>query len=110
MIGHHPIFSASILVTERRYALPLAGREMSPMDAAYFEGRLAVSIALMNAATDPGARRAHSGMVDGYHALVSGRPRRITRWPEGALASRYYNIGDALARWADDGGHWREVG
>jgi hypothetical protein len=78
------------------------------MDAAYFESRLAVSIALMNAATDPGARWAHSGMVEGYRALVSGKPRRIGQvGSQAALARRYYNMGDALARWADDGGHCR---
>jgi hypothetical protein len=76
------------------------------MDAAYFESRLADSIALMNAATDPGARWAHSGLVQGYRALVSGKPRGIAQMgPQAALARRYYNIGDALARWADDGGH-----
>jgi hypothetical protein len=74
------------------------------MDITYFEKRLAVSIALMNAATDPGARRAHRGMVDGYRALARGMPKKVAPpWPE-------RDIRDALDSWANDGGPCREFG
>jgi len=73
------------------------------MDATYFEDRLNISVNLMNAATDPGARMAHKGMADRYRALVVEQRTRLPRIrPEALPAS--YSISDALAGWADDGG------
>jgi len=75
------------------------------MDATYFEGRLSVSIALMNAATDLGARRAHKGMVDRYRSLVTIKPAKLPRaQPDDVLGVALYSTKDALAVWADDGG------
>jgi hypothetical protein len=80
------------------------------MDVTYFERRLAISVVLMNAATDPSARRAHGGMVDAYRALIRGKRRGIAQiWPQAAFASLPDRVEDALARWADDGGPCREA-
>lgn len=80
------------------------------MDVTYFEKRLAVSIALMNAATEPGARSAHRGMADGYRALVRREsPKGVRRSaPEQTLSTHGYDIRDALDGWVNDGGSCRE--
>jgi hypothetical protein len=72
------------------------------MNATYFEGRLKASIVMLNAATDPGARVAHRGLVEGYRKLVLAvqdkTKRRSVTPPAGYISHR------ALSRWADDGG------
>ncbi len=43
--------------------------------AAYFESRLTASMDMMNATSDPCARKAHEGLVKGYRALVADHSR-----------------------------------
>jgi hypothetical protein len=72
------------------------------MNATYFEGRLKASIAMLNVATDPCARAAHRGLVEGYRKLVYASQIKTER--KSAMLPLGYISDRALSRWADDGG------
>ena len=72
------------------------------MNATYFEGRLKASIAMLNAATDPCARAAHKGLIEGYRKLVLATLSETERRSATPLARSVSHR--ALSRWADDGG------
>jgi hypothetical protein len=75
------------------------------MDLTYFERRLKASTRMMDAATDPCARKAHKGLVDAYRArIAAGRATLAQVSCEPTLSGR--NSGYFLARLADDGGPW----
>lgn len=67
------------------------------MDATYYQGRLATSLAMMNAAADPCAKAAHEGLAAGYRARIAvyGPPHR-------AMVSR--QMRRDLDAWTNEGG------
>jgi len=77
------------------------------MDLTYFEGRLKASIAMLNAATDPCARFAHKRLIDAYRKLVCSAQMRPQH--TGTEPSSGPGLGNALFRWADDGGRSRSA-
>ena len=77
------------------------------MDLTYFESRLKASIAMLNAAKDPCARFAHKRLIDGYRKLVLSAQMGLQR--KGGAPSSSPSTGNALLRWADDGGASRST-
>ncbi len=72
------------------------------MDTTYYARRLSASIAMMNAASDTGARIAHKVLADRYRKIVQANPTKVQT--DGMKSSVSYHADHALFRWADDGG------